>query len=352
MFKHKRVAIDFDGTLFEDVNDIEKAFYSNQELTPITGASETTKWLSSLGFEILIFTCRPDYHRKYIENMLKKHNIIHDYILFYTKPRVDLYIDNKGFRFKNWHDTKNWIDAHLNQSQEPSTNFEKTLRKNKIQPLLDFIEANFAGDSKVKILDVGCGSGDVFHGVFDASTASKVVLDAVEPDKFLKEQAITKNVYRTIFDSLDLVNLQNYDIVCVLGVLEHITDDIEFLNSLQEAKSIYLTVPNASSMHRHLGIKCNIIKCLYELSEHDFIIGHKRYYDKQILQMTFEQTSLKDKFIIMDFGTTTFKLFSNSQMQQFEHLTSQFTSLGEQFSICGKNNFFGAEIYCLMTNRL
>lgn len=109
MFKYKRVAIDFDGTLFEDSDNIDRDFKNNKELKMLSGADETTNFLKKEGFEILIFTCRPDYHRIYMENLLNKNKIKYDYILFYTKPRVDLYIDDKGFRFENWSDTLNWI---------------------------------------------------------------------------------------------------------------------------------------------------------------------------------------------------------------------------------------------------
>lgn len=40
---------------------------------------------------------------------MKLNGIVHDYIMFYTKPRVDLYIDDKGFRFENWTSTREWI---------------------------------------------------------------------------------------------------------------------------------------------------------------------------------------------------------------------------------------------------
>jgi len=113
IFKHKRVAIDFDGTLFEDSENIFVDFEKKVELKALPGSSDTTKYLKEQGFEILIFTCRPDYHRKYMENLMKKNNISFDYILFYTKPRVDLYIDNKGYRFENWKDTETWIKNRI-----------------------------------------------------------------------------------------------------------------------------------------------------------------------------------------------------------------------------------------------
>ena len=114
IFKYKRVAIDFDGTLFEDSSSIEETYTNNIKLQPKENACITTKFLKDMEFEILIFTCRPDYHRKYMENLLDTNNIIYDYILFYTKPRVDLYIDDKGYRFTDWISTQHWIQEHIN----------------------------------------------------------------------------------------------------------------------------------------------------------------------------------------------------------------------------------------------
>ena len=114
MFKYKRIAIDFDGTLFEDCECIEKFYQNNMALIPKPDASEITHFLKNAGFELLIFTCRPDYHRKYMENLLNQNNIAFDYILFYTKPRVDLYIDDKGYRFDDWISTKKWIEERIN----------------------------------------------------------------------------------------------------------------------------------------------------------------------------------------------------------------------------------------------
>jgi len=113
IFRHKRVAIDFDGTLFEDENTIDETYNGKLELKAKPDAAGVTNWLKKNGFEILIFTCRPDYHRKYLEEQMEKNGIVHDYIMFYTKPRVDLYIDDKGFRFENWQDTQEWIENNL-----------------------------------------------------------------------------------------------------------------------------------------------------------------------------------------------------------------------------------------------
>ena len=52
IFKHKRVAIDFDGTLFEESKNIFKDFKNNKQLKPLVGESKTKINLKKINFEI------------------------------------------------------------------------------------------------------------------------------------------------------------------------------------------------------------------------------------------------------------------------------------------------------------
>lgn len=124
VFKWKRVAIDFDGTLIENVpsdSTTDEFFRESKAIGGMYGAAEVTRWLQEEGFEILIYTCRQDYQRKYIERQLDRAGITYDYIVFYAKPHADLYIDDKGFRFHNWNDTKSWIKDRLRLDDEIGT---------------------------------------------------------------------------------------------------------------------------------------------------------------------------------------------------------------------------------------
>lgn len=341
-FKHKRIAIDFDGTLFDDCKNIDEFFSLNKELHVKPNANEVTSWLKAEGFEILIFTCRPDYHRKYMENLLTKNKIIYDYILFYTKPRVDLYIDDKGFRFNNWKDTKRWIKNKLSTSQEPDTDFEEILRKNKIEPL---------GDLNLydSIIDIGCGSGDVFNNIKNLP-----IIDAVEPDQNLKKIASKLDLYNKIYNSISEVDLSKYKLTTVLGVLEHIENESEFLDQFKNSNQIYITVPNAESFHRLVGVDAGIIDSPYELSFADYEIGHQRYYDQKSFMAVIKKNLIDPySFKIHSFGTTSLKFCSNSQMIQFKSIQKSIETVGKKLSICGENNFFGAELYIhLIKNKI
>ncbi len=340
-FRHKRVAIDFDGTLFEDTSSIDQTFQDKVDLSVKSQASESTKWLKKKGFEILIFTCRPDYHRKYLEQQMKKNEISFDYILFYTKPRVDLYIDDKGFRFENWTETKKWIQERLCHqegvisSQQPESNHEKLLRKEKIK-YLDI-------QNKV-ILDIGGGDGDVWDGLDINSTT----IDLVEPDKNLMKKARAKNIYRNFYNKIEEVDIKKYDSVTILGVLEHIEDDRAFMEQVKDARSVYMTVPNANSFHRYFGKNMGILQDLTQLQEHDFAVGHKRYYTYESFFTFIRQFCKKNAFTISSFGTTSFKISSNSEMKIFSDRISSLNNTAEQLGIIGKNKEYGAEIFAFL----
>ena len=75
MFEQKRIAIDFEGTLFDAVSNINEVFSSHISLTPKSGAAKTTNWFKTLGSELLMFTCRPDYHRVYVDEQFAEDKI-------------------------------------------------------------------------------------------------------------------------------------------------------------------------------------------------------------------------------------------------------------------------------------
>lgn len=338
-FRHKRVAVDFDGTLFEDSASVEDTFLNKTELQVKPHASESSEWLKKQGFEILIFTCRPDYHRQYLEAQLRKNRISFDYILFYTKPRVDLYIDDKGFRFENWNDTKKWIEARLLLeqgkvvSEQPDTAHEKLLRKEKIKHL-DY--TNFKS-----VLDVGCGDGNVWEGV----AIGDCIFDAVEPDPNLRQQAMEKGLYRKLFHDISEANLAEYDCVTILGVLEHVDDDKAFLANFAAAKRIYATVPNANSFHRYFGKHLGMLRELTELKEHDFAIGHQRYYTYDHFNEFITAFCETNAFAIRSFGTTSFKISSNAEMAFFRERIPFLNAAAEELQLIGEKNKYGAEIY-------
>ena len=94
MWKYKTIAIDYDGTLVEDMSP-------RTDAPIIKGADKVTQQLKKDGWEIIIYTCKPNTMRLAIEENLRKQGVVFDYISFFGKPIASLYIDDKGFRFNN-----------------------------------------------------------------------------------------------------------------------------------------------------------------------------------------------------------------------------------------------------------
>jgi SAM-dependent methyltransferase len=341
VFRHKRLAIDFDGTLFEDSPDVERSHGELAPLRPQPGASQATHWLKAQGFELLIFTCRPDYHRQYLEALLREHDIAHDYILFYTKPRVDLYIDDKGYRFESWTQTRRWIAEQLSRagalqvvSQQPDDAFERLLRKQKWAAL--------ELPRPACLLDVGCGDGDVFRDL----DCRDLTVDGVEPDPTLRARAAQSGVYRTLFTQTSEPRLEHYDAVLALGVLEHVPDDTEFLASLSPARVLACTVPNAGSFHRHFGRHLGLLEELTELQAHDHAVGHQRYYTFESFRALLDTFCARHDFRLERYGTCSFKLTSNSEMMAFASRLTALNQTAQELELIGPERPYGAEIYC------
>lgn len=98
-----------------------------------------------------------------------------------------------------------------------------------------------------RILDVGCGAGAVD---FDLVSRAGVIVDGVDLDEGKIEKAKQNfshpNLNFSVHDALTLQPKQNYDIVILSNVLEHLNGRPEFLKRIQivsGAKRLLIRVP-------------------------------------------------------------------------------------------------------------
>ena len=102
------IAIDFDGV----IHNFNKGWHDGTCYgKPIPGALEAIRNLSQ-NYKIIIFTAKAKSNRplvngktgvELVEEWLKKHDIL-KYVSEITseKPRAQIYIDDRGYRFINW----------------------------------------------------------------------------------------------------------------------------------------------------------------------------------------------------------------------------------------------------------
>lgn len=109
-----RICVDLDGTICYTKKDLERY----EDVLPLPGAVETLWELKNRGYYIIIATARN--MRTYngnigqvlkaqsgiITDWLRKFNIPYDE-LYFGKPHVDYFVDDKGLQFHSWEQIKN-----------------------------------------------------------------------------------------------------------------------------------------------------------------------------------------------------------------------------------------------------
>ncbi len=94
--------------------------------------------------------------------------------------------------------------------------------------------------------------------------------------------------YASFFESFVPPDGIRFDTVVATHVLEHVHDPVRVLQQarlwLKTGGRIVVVVPNATSLHRRIGVKMGRLKSVYDLSERDHAIGHQRVFDAPQLE--------------------------------------------------------------------
>jgi uncharacterized Ntn-hydrolase superfamily protein len=112
---NNQIAIDFDGVIHKN----SKGFFDGTVYDdPIEGSLDAIKEISK-SFDIVIFTAKASTDRPLVNGKTGKEHVVdwlkkngfYQYIkdVVIEKPRAILYIDDKGYRFKNWSDTLSFM---------------------------------------------------------------------------------------------------------------------------------------------------------------------------------------------------------------------------------------------------
>ena len=116
-------------------------------------------------------------------------------------------------------------------------------------------------------------------------------------------------------------------------VLEHVVDPVAILRLckgwLEHDGVILAAVPNANSIHRHVGIEMGLIEKLDDFSEKDRRHGHRRVFFRE----DFADCFAKAGFRLIQFGGYYLKPLSNAQIENdwTNELMNSFMRLGEKF---------------------
>lgn len=132
------------------------------------------------------------------------------------------------------------------------------------------------------ILELGLGHGfttTIFENHFD----KHLVLDASPAviENFRKRfPDCHAEIIETYFENFK--SDEKFDLIVLGFILEHVDNPVEIMSYykrfLAPQGKMFVTVPNAEVMNRRLGHLAGMLEDMQQLSDHDRMCGHKRYY--------------------------------------------------------------------------
>jgi 2-polyprenyl-3-methyl-5-hydroxy-6-metoxy-1,4-benzoquinol methylase len=168
------------------------------------------------------------------------------------------------------------------------------------------------------LMELGLGHGvttNAFHPHFkrhlvvDASPAVIENFKKLYPD-------CKPEITCSLFEEFD--SAERFDLIVFGYVLEHVDDPVvvmrHFKKFLSEKGRMFITVPNASVLNRRLGNLAGMLPNITQMSDHDLLLGHKRYYTLETLTKDIEEAGLK----VLRMEGIYLKPFTTKQMMSLE----------------------------------
>lgn len=148
------------------------------------------------------------------------------------------------------------------------------------------------------------------------------------------------------FEDLDFPEGLQFQTILLAHVLEHVDDPHDLLKRalsfLAPSGVLIVSVPNANSLHRQIGVELNLLNEVTDLNETDLSLGHKRVYTQDsFIQEIFQQ---KIKPASATFGGMFIKVLSNEQTQK----SFSKPQLDAMFKVGVQNPSISAELYALI----
>jgi 2-polyprenyl-3-methyl-5-hydroxy-6-metoxy-1,4-benzoquinol methylase len=138
-----------------------------------------------------------------------------------------------------------------------------------------------AGNAK-SILELGLGHGFT-TSIFSNHFSRHLVLDASPAviENFRKRfPDCPAEIVETYFENF--VSDEKFDLIVLGFVLEHVDNPVEIMSQYKHFLALhgrmFVAVPNAEVLNRKLGYLAGMIEDMQQLSDHDRMCGHKRYY--------------------------------------------------------------------------
>jgi len=143
------------------------------------------------------------------------------------------------------------------------------------------------------LLELGLGHG-ITTTVFGRHFQRHVVIDAspaVIANFRHNHPESRAEIVECYFENFDTD--ERFDVIVFGFILEHVDDPVmvleHFRKFLAPGGRMFVAVPNAEVLNRRLGHLAGMLPDITELSDHDRLLGHKRYYTVSTLRADLER---------------------------------------------------------------
>lgn len=143
------------------------------------------------------------------------------------------------------------------------------------------------------LLELGLGHG-IATNIFEQHFKRHVVVDAsLAVIKNFRQHFPDSNVEIAEFYFETFETSERFDVIVFGYILEHVDDPVlvlrHFRKFLAPGGRMFVAVPNAEVLNRRLGFMAGMLSDMQMLSEHDLLLGHKRYYTVDSLRRDVQQ---------------------------------------------------------------
>jgi 2-polyprenyl-3-methyl-5-hydroxy-6-metoxy-1,4-benzoquinol methylase len=163
-------------------------------------------------------------------------------------------------------------------------------------------------------LELGTGGGHCSAQLAPYFTSVDSVEGSPQLADRLRQRGLPANLTVHVDYFETFVPPRRYDNIFLIQVLEHLEDPVmvlsKYRNALTPEGRIFVTVPNAQSLHRLAAVEMGLLKTAETLNEVDLSAGHRRVYSPASLASDIHAAGLK----LAHRGGLFVKPLSNSQI--------------------------------------
>lgn len=144
----------------------------------------------------------------------------------------------------------------------------------------------------------------------------------------------------------DTILTKKYDLIIMNHILEHVEKPVKLLKKykkhLKKDGLIFISVPNAHSLHRWIGKELGIVESVYQLTSRDLEVGHKRVYCFSKLLKHLNKAKLEEKGT----GGYWIKMSTNKELED-NYNSKSLNTISAHMKVGEDYPGIAAEIYCI-----